>query len=221
MDNDSVDSSTAVSILADRRHSISDSQFVTVSFVPRVKCFEKREIREYWGKLFACRPFDPSFLRVTPKHFGGRRGGEGEGRKMGRNSSFLFPIFTKLIRLYFVNYFLNSFNSSLIWIRVINIYSIKSDDEKLLFDRRGSILEREKIGERWIFAKIIRIIKKNEQKTETKTQRKERKRKKEWTIEYARVKNGGLSGNEGGRRKTKVRRSLRIIAQDLIWSVRG
>lgn len=141
------------------------------------------------------------------------RGEEGRGGGGKEDGSKFFVSFSQFLP--------KSFNSSLIWIRVINIYSIKSDDEKLLFDRRGSILEWEKIGERWIFAKIIRIIKKNEQKTETKTQRKERKRKKEWTIEYARVKNGGLSGNEEGRRKTKVRRSLKIIAQDLIWSVRG
>lgn len=98
------------------------------------------------------------------------RGEEGRGGGGKEDGSKFFVSFSQFLP--------KSFNSSLIWIRVINIYSIKSDDEKLLFDRRGSILEREKIGERWIFAKIIRIIKKNEQKTETKKQRKRRKRKK-------------------------------------------
>lgn len=35
LNNANVDSNTAVSILADRRHSVSDSHFVTVSFVLR------------------------------------------------------------------------------------------------------------------------------------------------------------------------------------------
>lgn len=96
------------------------------------------------------------------------RGEEGRGGGGKEDGSKFFVSFSQFLP--------KSFNSSLIWIRVINIYSIKSDDEKLLFDRRGSILEREKIGERWIFAKIIGIIKKNEQKTETKTQRKGRKK---------------------------------------------
>lgn len=141
------------------------------------------------------------------------RGEEGRGGGGKEDGSKFFVSFSQFLP--------KSFNSSLIWIRVINIYSIKSDDEKLLFDRRGSILEREKIGERWIFAKIIGIIKKKRAENRNKNTKKRKKKKKKWTIEYARVKNEGLSGNEGGRRKTKVRRSSKIIAQDLIWSVRG
>lgn len=59
--------------------------------------------------------------------------------------------------------------------------------------------------------------KKKRAENRNKNTKKRKKKKMDDRVKYARVKNGGLSGNEGGRRrKTKVRRSLKIIAQDLI-----
>lgn len=58
--------------------------------------------------------------------------------------------------------------------------------------------------------------KKKRAENRNKNTKKRKKKKMDDRVKYARVKNGGLSGNEEGRRKTKVRRSSKIIAQDLI-----
>lgn len=89
-----------------------------------------------------------------------------------------------------------------------------------------SILEREKIGRDEFSRKLLEEEKKTKMSRKQKQKQKTKKRKKKKKKWSSQVNERGWKmedemeiSRKGG--KMKVKRSLKIIAQDLIWSVRG